>query len=142
MAYAQAGQDEGNSNSLTDPSNPNGVLAIAGVLKDQINCRLDEGVPTECQIDTGIDNTNDITGVNQPPLTQVHYELDSVTPYANAAAITARALEVGLPATMVTLSGPGHVNWDGILADDALTKITTSLFNQVTTGAPNPSGCV
>jgi len=44
--------------------------------------------PYDCKIDTGHDNTDDVGAFEgQPPLVQVHYTGDKVTPYYNAKAI-------------------------------------------------------
>lgn len=112
------------------------------MLKDQISCKAgDDLVPYDCKIDTGNDNTNDITGSPQPPLISVMFYRDTVTPYYNGKLVTDRAEEVKLPSKMITIDGPGHVNWDKMLADDVLEEITTTLVEFVTDGSEGPSGC-
>ena len=142
-AYADAGQtEEEKSNDLTESSDPNGVLVFAGVLKDQISCQVGSDlVPSSCKIDTGIDNTNEITGPPQPPLISVMFERDAVTPYYNGKLVTDRAEEVGLDSKLITITGPGHVNWDKMLADDVLEEMTTTLVDFVADGSQGPSGC-
>ena len=142
-AYADAGQiEEEKSNTLSESSDPNGVLVFAGVLKDQISCQVGSDlVPSNCKIDTGIDNTNDITGPPQPPLISVMFERDAVTPYYNGKLVTDRAEDVGLDSKMIKIDGPGHVNWEKMLADDVLEEITTTLVEYVTGDSDGPAGC-
>lgn len=114
------------------------------MLKDQISCRIDQTTlePLECGVDTGIDNTNNIVA-GDVPVVSVCYERDSTTPYYNAKAVVDRALAVGVPAAMITLDGPGHVNWDGMIGDATyLSEWTTALFDLITTGSEGPAGCV
>lgn len=76
------------------------------------------------------------------PLVSVCYERDSTTPYWNARAVVERAESVGVKAAMITLDGPGHVNWDGMLGDEYIPQWTTKLFEFITTGSEGPAGCV
>ena len=61
LGYAHEAQsDEGHSGNPGYPSNANGVISISGELKDQVFCKSIDPVPSDCKIDNGIDDTDDI----------------------------------------------------------------------------------
>ena len=105
MSFAKDGQDEGESGNAGWPSNANGVVAIGGVLKDQIGCKLDDNnEPYNCSKDSGIDNTLDIgTFDGQPPVILLAGLTDSVTPYVNSKAIYDRAQDFNIPSALISM---------------------------------------
>lgn len=87
MAYAQ-NAEEGESGNPGYSSKPNGVLSFSGVLKEELMCRLEDGLPAHCFVNTGNDNTSDVGAVpGHPPMTLLHGTTDTVTPYVNGLAI-------------------------------------------------------
>lgn len=142
MTYAKDAQYEGNSGNPNFSSNPNGVVSIAGQLKELLFCDLDDNLePFNCRVDDGNDHTDDIgTFEGQPPVILIHGTHDKLTPYANAKLIYERAKLVGLPSAMIRMEGKGHVAWNDVLTtyfDD----MTTNLYDLVTKGAQVPEGC-
>ena len=141
MSYAQNAQYEGDSGNLGFSSNPNGVIAMMGSLREELFCKIIDGEPTDCSISTGNDNTDDIgTFEDQPPIILLHGTDDRIVPYENGKAIYDRAQSVGLSSTLITIEGEGHGIGD-VAIDDYFTEITTSLYKQVTQGAQAPEGC-
>jgi hypothetical protein len=70
--------------------------------------------PLGCQINTDIDNTNDISNVDQPPLLMMHGTADTIIPYTNGKKVFMRAQAVGLESALITMQGAGHVPWNVI----------------------------
>jgi len=82
---------------------------MMGSLREYLFCKIVDGEPTDCRVDTGNDNTDDIgTFEDQPPIILLHGTNDVVVPYANAKAIYDRAQSVGLPSKLITIEGAGH----------------------------------
>lgn len=61
-----------------------------------------------------------------PPLLIFHGTADTTVPYVEAEQLVARALQVGLPHRLVTLTGQGHAAWNNVPLFE--TEMSTFLF--------------
>jgi hypothetical protein len=100
--------------------------------------------PLGCQINTDIDNTNDISNVDQPPLLMMHGTADTIIPYMNGKKVFMRAQAVGLESALITMQGAGHVPWNVIFNQstffhDALSSISSGMD---LVHAQAPAGCI
>ena len=69
-------------------------------------------MPYECKGGSGKDDTEDIgTFADQPPMIILAGLTDKVTPYAFSKAAVEKAQDEGIPASLITMDGQGHVNW-------------------------------
>ena len=115
---------------------------MMGSLREYLFCTIVDGEPTNCRIDTGNDNTDDIGAFeDQPPIILLHGTEDRVVPYANGKAIYDRAQKVGLPSKLITIEGAGHSISDRMF-NDHFDELTSTMYQQVTMGAEGPEGCV
>jgi len=97
--YVEDAQYEGESGNPGYRSDVRGIVSFAGTLRDD---------------ETGQDYTDEITGIDQPPLLVIHGTDDEVVPYENGRALFERAREVSLPTAMISLPESGHVEWSDL----------------------------
>ena len=138
MSYAKEAQYDGDSGNPGLSSNPDGVLAISGGLKG-FACDYVDDVCTNYA--EAFDKINDIgTFENQPPLVMIHGTEDFIVPYEFAKMGYDRAQSVGLPSTLITMDGLGHVPYEALLTT-YFPDMMTGLYQLVTKGAQAPEGC-
>lgn len=113
--YASEAQSEGESGNAGYSSDVQGIVSLAGSLKNQFMCKTIDPEPADCRIESDADFTNDITGENQPSLLVIHGTEDRTVPYANGLAVYERAQEVGLLSGMITLDNTGHNPWRNLV---------------------------
>lgn len=81
--YVAQAQNEGMSGNPGFSSNVTAIGAISGELKSQGYCKRVHPFPIGCQVNTGNDVTNNVTGINQVPLLSIHGTEDTIVPYIN-----------------------------------------------------------
>ena len=99
-------------------------------------------MPYECKGGSGIDNTLEIgTFDGQPPMIILAGTTDTVTPYIYSKEAVEKAQSEGIPAELITMTGPGHVNWEDVHTN-YFEDLTTNLYDLVTKDANMmPDGC-
>ena len=99
-------------------------------------------MPYECKGGSGKDDTQDIgTFADQPPMIILAGTTDTVTPYIYSKEAVEKAQSEGIPAELITMTGPGHVNWEDVHTN-YFEDLTTNLYDLVTKDANMmPAGC-
>lgn len=99
---------EGASGNPGYPSNVKTVLNFWGMLPEAADSVMQAG---------------------EPPLLIFHGTEDTTVPYAEAQQLVARAVQVGIPHRLVTLTGQGHAAWDNVPLFE--TEMTSFLFQRL-----------
>ena len=144
VGYTQMAAHEGESGNSGYDSKPNLVVAWAGSLATQGYCAVIDPEPADCQIGSPLYHfTNDITGVDQPPLITIHGTQDFIVPYKGSQMAHDRAEAVGLPHHLITIEGGDHyfpastdLFYDVWWGSEMLVKMTEYL--QITDTCANP----
>lgn len=146
LGYAKVAQYAGKSGNPGYSSGVSGILSISGELKQQAYCDRVVPRPTGCQIDTGVDHTNDVQGATaafyQPPLLILHGTADLTVPYVDGKAVYDRAQAVGLSSEIITMQGAAHVPWDVIFSKDTFSGVIQAVADGLDlANAQQPAGC-
>ena len=144
LGYTKIAHYEGNSGNPGWSSEVAAVMSVSGELKEQAYCNDVVTTPQGCEIDTGIDNTNDVGAATfrQPPLLMLHGTADLTVPYVNGKAVNSRARAVGLNSTLITMKGAAHVPWDVIFTPKIFSQTVQVLADELDLAhAQPPVGC-
>jgi len=146
LGYAKVAQYEGASGNPGWPSTVAGVISISGELRQQAYCDSVVPQPTGCQIETGVDHTNDVQGAAspfaQPPLLVLHGTADTTVPYVDGKAVYDRAQAVGLSSELISMEGAAHVPWDVIFSEPVFSDVMRAVADGLDlVHAQQPAGC-
>lgn len=134
LGYLKEGT-EGSSGNPGFSSQVNVTVAISGMLGGKGFCDGTHGppdyMPYGCQVDNSWDYTTEIGARQpQPALAIVSGTSDLTTPYYFALEATNRATATGLPHTLITVPGGGHVPFEQLFASK---KWMLQLFSFIAT---------